>query len=59
MDKKLLELEIDNVCLKAENEALRRVVERLKARLYDIEHEDVELEVDKAVFKALFEGVSV
>lgn len=54
MDKKLFELEIDNACLRAENEALRRTVERLKARLYDEEHEDVELEFDKAVFNALF-----
>ena len=56
MDKKLLELEIDNACLKAENEALRRVVERLKARLYDAEHEDVELEVKQAMYDALFDN---
>lgn len=55
MDKKLLELEIDNACLKAENEALRRVIERLKARLYDVEHEDVELEVKQAMYDALFD----
>lgn len=56
MEKKLFELEIDNACLKAENEALRRVVERLKARLYDVEHEDLELEVKQAVFDVLFDN---